>query len=168
MSILAVTPPALAFDAFPPDTDLGPDLNDDEKDACSALLCLAGSASQRGSDCNPPLDRYYSIKKKKLSDTLDARRSFLRICPKSDTDPTLSLMVRLFSEGAGRCDAAELNRNEIWEGTGGDAGATWLGISDKMPDYCSAMYNIFAPDYYRTDMPIYVGTMGVDGHWVDQ
>lgn len=149
--------------------DYGPELSDDESDACKALLCLSASGSQRPGECAPPISRFFSIKKKKPSDTIDARRDFLMQCPKAKEDPLLSRMAKQYATSAEYCDAKSLNvRLAMYEGTGGDYGQKFLGISDKMPSDCEAMYTLLAPDYYRTDIPVYVGVMGVDGQWVDQ
>lgn len=51
----------------------------DTKLACEALLCL--STSTRPGECAPSLARYFGINHKKLSDTMNARRSFLQLCP---------------------------------------------------------------------------------------
>ena len=151
------------------EVDVGPDLTQDQADACSALICLSASGSQRPGECSSPVSRFFSIKKKKPQDTIDARRDFLLQCPDAKESPVLSKMADRYATSAQYCDAKSLNaRLEMWEGYGGDYGQKFLGISDKMPSDCEAMYSLFAPDYYRTDIPVYIGVMGVDGHWVDQ
>lgn len=51
----------------------------DVKLACEAILCL--STSSPPSECTPSLQRYYGIQRKTLSETLKARKKFLRRCP---------------------------------------------------------------------------------------
>lgn len=79
----------------------------DTKLACEAILCL--SSGDKPSECNPSLDRYFNITKKKMLDTIKARKDFLNICPSSDHEGMPSL-INAISQGAGRCDADELNR----------------------------------------------------------
>ena len=78
--------------------------------ACEALLCL--SSSSRPGECSPSLDHYFGIKKDKWSDTLDARKDFLNLCPAS-SEPGMPSLVNAIADGAGFCDAASLNRNII-------------------------------------------------------
>jgi hypothetical protein len=83
------------------------ELTGDVKFACEALLCL--SSGTRPSECSPSLNRYFSIKKKKWSDTVEARLDFLRLCPASDSDDQMSSLTNAIAHGAGRCDADYLN-----------------------------------------------------------
>ena len=62
-------------------------LTGDTRLACEATLCLA--ASTRPSECAPSLSRYFSIHKRKWSDTVRARASFLSLCPLSDQTPEM-------------------------------------------------------------------------------
>lgn len=82
-------------------------LTGDTKLACEAILCL--SSGDKPSECSPSLGRYFNITKKKMSDTIKARKGFLNMCPSSDYDGMPSL-INAISQGAGRCDAGELNR----------------------------------------------------------
>lgn len=59
-------------------------LTGDTKLACEAILCL--SSSTRPGECSPSINRYFSIKHKKWSDTVNARRNFLRLCPVDGAD----------------------------------------------------------------------------------
>lgn len=86
----------------------GPDLlTGDTRLACEALLCL--SSGSRPSECSPSINRYFSIKHKHFSDTLKSRRNFLNLCPASK-EQGMPQLVNALVNGAGRCDAAELNR----------------------------------------------------------
>lgn len=55
----------------------------DVKYACEAILCL--STGNRPDECAPSINRYFSIKMKRLKDTLKARENFLALCPKVDS-----------------------------------------------------------------------------------
>ncbi|MBP7609406.1 TrbM/KikA/MpfK family conjugal transfer protein [Thauera aminoaromatica] len=136
-------------------------LSGDTRLACEAILCL--STGQRPSECTPSLDRYFGIKKKKLSDTLEARLNFLEQCPVADQTPQMSALVRAISRGAGRCDASSLNSTlRMW--TGGDGGE--IQISDRMPDYCAAYTGQAYTDFSQTG-PKYVATPEKGGYWVE-
>lgn len=82
-------------------------LTGDKKLACEAIMCL--SSGTRPSECNPALHRYFSIHHRKLGDTIRARRDFLRQCPASGDDGMPGL-IDAIADGAGRCDAASLNK----------------------------------------------------------
>ncbi|MCK0505357.1 TrbM/KikA/MpfK family conjugal transfer protein [Aromatoleum anaerobium] len=130
MVLVAAALSAAANSASAQDADV---LSGDTRLACEAILCL--STGQRPSECTPSLDRYFGIKKKKLSDTLEARLDFLNKCPVANQTPQMSALVRAISRGAGRCDAASLNSTlQMW--TGGDGGEIY--ISNRMPDHCAA------------------------------
>ncbi|HFC3525174.1 TPA: TrbM/KikA/MpfK family conjugal transfer protein, partial [Neisseria gonorrhoeae] len=51
----------------------------DVKLACEATLCL--STGNRPSECQPAIHRYFSIRHKRMGDTIRARHNFLRLCP---------------------------------------------------------------------------------------
>lgn len=60
-------------------------LTGDTKLACEAVLCL--SSPHRPSECNPSLQRYFSISYKSVSKTHRKRKDFLNQCPQvSDTE----------------------------------------------------------------------------------
>lgn len=84
-------------------------MDGDEGDACSALLCLSSAVGGNVSECTPPLTRYYSITAKKMVDTIKKRKDFLNLCPSAD-EPGMPELVDAISQGAGRCDAEQLNR----------------------------------------------------------
>ena len=90
--------------ASPVETEL---LTGDTKLACEAILCL--SSGTRPSECNPSIQRYFSIHRKRMSDTIKARRDFLNLCPTSG-DKGVQELNQTLANGAGRCDARELNR----------------------------------------------------------
>ena len=82
-------------------------LTGDTKLACEAILCL--SSGTRPSECNPSLQRYFSIHHKKMHKTIQAREDFLNLCPTSG-EKGIKELNRALANGAGRCDAQELNR----------------------------------------------------------
>ncbi|HGC2996127.1 TPA: TrbM/KikA/MpfK family conjugal transfer protein [Escherichia coli] len=88
------------------------ELTPEQNLSCSALLCLSSSEGRGESECLPSLDAYFSISAKKMSDTIKERKDFLKICPAS-SEPGMPDLVDSISQGAGRCDADDLNRNLI-------------------------------------------------------
>jgi hypothetical protein len=158
MAAVAVALGAAASSANAQDVDV---LSGDTRLSCEAILCV--STGQRPSECTPSLNRYFGIKKKKLSDTLEARLEFLEKCPIANQTPQMSALVRAVSRGAGRCDAASLNSTlQMW--TGGDGGE--LYISNRMPDYCAAYTGHAYTDFSQT-LPKYVATPENGGYWVE-
>ncbi|AZS77418.1 MAG: conjugal transfer protein TrbM [Achromobacter sp.] len=142
--------------------DVGDVMEGDKRLACEAILCL--SSGTRPSECAPSLSRYFGINMKKLSDTLEARRDFLSLCPASGDSKEMSDLVRAISQGAGRCDAAALNvALRTWRG-GNDDGS--LIISDKRPGYCN-VYTSHEYTAFDDGLPLYVGTPAYGGYWVE-
>ncbi|HFD6165591.1 TPA: TrbM/KikA/MpfK family conjugal transfer protein [Salmonella enterica] len=84
-------------------------LSKNQELSCSALLCLSSSVGGSLSECNESLREYYSISAKKMSDTIKKRKDFLNLCPSTD-EPGMPELVDAISQGAGRCDAEQLNR----------------------------------------------------------
>ncbi|MBB1597478.1 TrbM/KikA/MpfK family conjugal transfer protein [Achromobacter sp. UMC46] len=159
---VALTPVATpAYSAGAPSVNVGDVLEGDKRLACEAILCL--SSGSRPSECTPSLSRYFGINMKKLSDTLEARRDFLSLCPASEDSKEMSDLVRAISQGAGRCDAAALNiALRSWRGN--DEGGSI--ISNKRPGYC----NVYASHEYTAfddGLPLYVGTPDEGGFWVE-
>jgi len=138
-------------------------LTGDTRLACEATLCLA--TSTRPSECSPSLSRYFSIHKRKWSDTVRARANFLSLCPVSDQTPEMRSLVNAMANGAGRCDAASLNVTLlVWNSWDVDGGRVL--INNQMPGYCAAYTG-----HQYTDLgdltPRYVGTPERGGYWVD-
>lgn len=125
--------------------------------ACEAILCLASASRPAG--CQPSLVRYFSILRRKWSDTIRARLDFLGICPVQSAE--LEGVKARISQGAIQCDAATLNQQLSAEAA---EGGTVIG--DQLPYACSA-YS--APYAGNGAMPsvLYVGTPARGGHWVD-
>lgn len=148
-------------------------LTGDNRLACEALLCL--SSGERPAECNPSLNRYFNISKKKWSDTLKARRDFLKLCP-SASEPGMPSLVEAIINGAGKCDAASLNRAlqryititvcdddpemlRCWD-------EVIIVIDDVLPAYCKT----YATHEYTWNIANvnYVGDKMNGGRWVDQ
>jgi len=132
------------------------ELTGDTRLACEAILCL--SSSVRPGECNPSLNRYYGISKKKWSDTVKARKSFLNLCPTASVDANMVSLVNAMANGAGRCDAASLNTSL----SSGDEYSSI--ISNRMPDYCGIYYNHAYTDLIDSS-PVYVGEPNLGGFW---
>jgi hypothetical protein len=110
-------------------------LTGDTRLACEATLCLA--TGTRPGECSPSLSRYFSINKRKWSDTVRARANFLSLCPVSDQTPEMRSLVNAMANGAGRCDAASLNVTlRVWNHWDADGGRVF--INNQMPGYCAA------------------------------
>jgi hypothetical protein len=135
-------------------------LDGDERLACEAILCL--SSGSRPSECDPAINHYYSIKKKKWSDTVKARQDFLEQCPAANESGEMKSLVAAISRGAGQCDAVSLNQTvTYWVGS--EDGRVY--IDNSMPDYCT----VYTSHQY-TDLvsikPVYVGVPERGGFWV--
>lgn len=145
-------------------------LTGDTRLACEATLCL--STAHRPGECNSSIRRYFSIKHKKMGDTIRARHNFLKLCPASN-EQGMPDLVRAIANGAGRCDAAELNRvNRATYtvtrcyGSGDRETCTTIEkpyIKNNKPNYCSAYF-----DHEWTQLGTrYVGQEKNGGRWVD-
>lgn len=163
----------------PPKTSSSENLTGDTRLACEAILCL--SSAHRPNECNPSIDRYFSIHHKKLKDTLNARRSFLNQCPASN-EKNMPSLVNAIVGGAGRCDAAELNRvmrytvqeticpkNKNRYGNNKDENNCYIVtktyIKPSKPSYCK----IYFDHEWTTagDKVKYIGTEKDGGRWVN-
>lgn len=112
-----------------------------------------------------------------MSDTIQKRKNFLSLCPASN-EPGMPSLVNALANGAGRCDAAELNRvgsrtykvqQCTTNGTyGRDKNCTWVTktyIANTKPSYCSAYFNHeWTAD---VDSVKYVGEEKKGGKWVN-
>src|SRR5690606_3966788 len=98
------------------------------------------------------------------SDTIAARLNFLQQCPTSAHSPQMAALADAISKGAGRCDAASLNRAlGRWYTDG--SGRGWVRTSEKKPSYCSAYVQHEYTDLVDT-APVYLGTYEEGGYWV--
>ncbi|WLW63623.1 TrbM/KikA/MpfK family conjugal transfer protein [Achromobacter aegrifaciens] len=160
LALAPVITPAYAAGAY--SLDVGDILEGDKRLACEAILCL--SSGTRPSECAPSLSRYFGISMKKLSDTLEARRDFLSLCPASGESQAMKDLVRAISQGAGRCDAKALNSAlGAWQGTTEDGRRI---VSNKRPSYCS-IYESHELTAFDGELPRYVGTPAEGGYWAE-
>lgn len=142
-------------------------LTGDPKTACQAVMCL--STSHDPSECTPPLQKYFSIHAKYPWDTIKERLNFLKLCPASNSSPSMTSLVTAIANGAGRCDANSLNTEAAESVNVTDSnGNAWTisEVSSTAPDYCSALFTNPLTDY-NTSGPVYIGTPDNGGFWVD-
>ena len=138
-------------------------LTGDTRLACEAVMCLA--AGKRPDECNPSLQKYFSINHRKFSDTLRARGDFLKLCPASNQTPQMQSLVSAIVNGAGRCDSGSLNAT-LRTYTGDSRTSSYqVTIGNAMPDYCASYVG---NELTRLDevTPKYVGTPARGGLWV--
>ena len=144
--------------------DDGGMLTGDPKLACEAIICL--STGSRPGECQPSIQKFFSIKAKKPGDTIKERIKFLDKCPASNQTPEMQSLVNAIANGAGRCDTASLNvdlQRQILDGDGYPIGT---GIDNNLPDYCSA-YNNNIYTNFGDYLPKYVGLPERGGYWVN-
>lgn len=155
---------------------LGDDLlQGDTRLACEAIFCFSSNAA-RPSECNPSINKYFSITKKKASDTKNARRSFLQLCPQSQ-DENMPELVESILNGAGNCDADTLNaklrkrvtvkvctkpKNPIFPPECRNE-QVWI-VSSQLPAYCKAYATHGFTDI---TLPKYKGEPLTGGKWVN-
>ncbi len=137
-------------------------LTGDTKLSCEAILCL--SSSTRPSECNPSLQRYFSISAKKWKDTVAKRKSFLQLCPTSGSADTNAISSGSYTaadqaqfenyrdnvlSSTTECTVEALNQNietsyDDYRG---------YRISPNIPSTCNAIYNSVYSDIAR---PTYI------------
>jgi len=109
-------------------------LEGNEKLACEAILCLSTGSPPH--ECSPSLKRYFSIQKKKFSDTIRARLDFLQLCPSASAEGMPSL-VNVIANGAGRCEAEDmipkLNAH-LWGMCDSESGYSYVGCMADIPE----------------------------------
>lgn len=139
---------ALIFSASP-HFSIAEELKGDAGLACSALLCL--SSATKPAECGSALSKYFSIHKKKWKDTLNARRSFLKLCPVAGEEGMPELTDAIV-QGAGQCEVGVLNgRVETKEfqickkkkphQEPDCYYVTKYRINSSLPSYCKAYFN---------------------------
>jgi len=138
-------------------------LTGDKRLACEAVLCLA--SGQRPNECNPSMQRYFSIKFRKPSDTIKERANFLKLCPGANQSQEMMALVSAMSSGAGFCDAPSLNlalqNYQNW----GDSPSK-IFISNELPQVCRAYTSNAYVDQSSLGVR-YVGTPERDGYWIE-
>ncbi len=136
------------------------ELQGDTRLACEALLCL--TAPTRPGECASSLSRYFSIKHKKPWKQFDLRFDFLSICPTSNSTPQMSSLTRAIASGAGRCDAATLNKYHRSK-TSRENRQSY--VFDYLPDYCAPF---FSHELTRARAPRFINApRTMWGKWVD-
>ncbi|MDO1509491.1 MULTISPECIES: TrbM/KikA/MpfK family conjugal transfer protein [unclassified Neisseria] len=163
---------AAIFTSLP--AQAGDVLTGDTKLACEAILCL--STGDRPHECAASIKRYFDIRHKKFHKTLEARRNFLNLCPSSN-EQNMPDLVNALVNGAGRCDAAELNRvnrvtytekipDKIGRRSDWDYKyVTKSYIRNAKPSYCNAY---FEHGWTTVGEKVkYVGNEKEGGRWVD-
>lgn len=140
-------------------------LEGDTRLACEATLCLASSI--RPEQCMPSLRRYFDIRRRTLSKTMNARRDFLSLCPASSQTPQMQSLIYAISRGAGYCDLQTLNAmgNEVVDPY---TGVARIVISNQFPWQCSIyFFNAYDTWQQSGTLPRYVGEPERGGYWVE-
>ncbi|OCR03149.1 conjugal transfer protein TrbM [Helicobacter pullorum] len=129
------------------------ELTGDTKLACEAILCL--SSGTRPSECNPALNRFYSISAKKISDTIKKRRNFLNLCPVSYND---DLVLRdltqnvLPASNPEECKPNYLNRQietkQVFSNSNKNKFFTrYYRVNPNIPNHCNILFQHSYTDY---------------------
>lgn len=135
------------------------ELTGDVRLSCEAILCL--SSAQKPGECQPSLSRYFSIKAKKLKDTIKKRKDFLKLCPVGDDAEKDGEFVKLRDEFLAQvdntCDVNMLNSNIEYKGEEicGEHRCKikpeYARVSDKLDKSCqflmSSAYTNIRPKY---------------------
>lgn len=160
-------------------------LTGDRRLACEAILCM--SSSQRPSECNASLRRYFSIKHKKAWKTRNARRNFLKLCPESNANPSMVTLVDTIVNAAGNCTAEALNNSTRYQGgilrahrVRYDDDSSWhryryeyyyeptVERDNQLPSYCKAYFDHEYTDFSKAGItPVYIGKKGEGGFWAE-
>lgn len=89
----------------------------DKKYACEAIMCLASGSPPH--ECQPSIRKYLSIHKRKPSDTIKARRNFLKLCPSSNDSQGANLVEDIVQGRTAGTQPKVLDRfNESGSGDG--------------------------------------------------
>ena len=148
------------------------ELSNEQELACEAILCL--SSGERPDECDAALDYFFSIHKKKPSDTRNARKSFLKKCPDSDADEGMSSLVDvLVNYNCSDCMIEKLNKRFIavkilvqrrrYGRRGEDSIRTVRVVDPVMPTYCLRYYAAISNHEYTaysqySQTPVYFGS----------
>lgn len=136
-------------------------LGGDAAVACEVILCL--STGNPPNECSSSLRKFFSIKASRPDKTLRARGNFLKLCPASGDSNEMGQLVDAIAQGAGACEAADLNR--ILAYTSESDLGTFRYIRNTMPSFCRVYYN---HEYtVLGELPRYVGSVREGGYWVE-
>lgn len=151
-------------------------LTGDTRLACEAVLCL--SSGVRPGECQPALNKYFSIWDKKPHKMIQKRIDFLNLCPAAN-EKGMPELISAIGNGAGRCDADYLNTHN--KRTYRERVCTYTGIgrfednatcevvtrtviSNTLPKYCGIYQN--HEWTYQVGVK-YVGTPESGGKWAE-
>lgn len=142
-------------------------LTGDTKLACEAILCL--SSGVRPGECQPSLNRFFSIKHKKAWKTIRDRKNFLQLCPKGDgtNAPVWNSLIDVISTSAENCSAEGLNRYTATGAYDSRGEMSYTRRDNRLPAFCQNYWGhdwTYFPDDY---LPKYVGTPELRGFWVE-
>ena len=140
------------------------ELTGDTKLSCEAILCL--SSGTRPSECNPSLNRYFSINAKKWSDTVKKRKNFLKLCPVDGADERDETFADLRDNvlpttDPRQCTASYLNsqieskRSKSKYNENFFLSSKVYRVNPNIPSQCNALYRHAYTDIKK---PIYVCT----------
>jgi hypothetical protein len=145
--------------------NLEEELTGDTKLACEAILCL--SSGERPEECTPSINHYFSLKAKKMSDTIKKRRNFLQLCP--DGGDTEDLVYKDLKENVlpnsdpRKCTAEYLNKQiEVQENNSYNSNSNsgiytssyqTYRVNPVVPRECQALYS---HSYTDLNQPQYV------------
>ena len=150
----------------------GEELSEEQTLACESILCL--SSGERPDECDSALNYFFGIKKDKPSDTIDARKAFLKKCPDSeDNEDMVSLIDVLVDYNCSACTVENLNarfvevriltrtrRHRFSSGT--NDYPTVRVVDPELPAFCLKYYAAIAGHEYTaysqySPQPVYVG-----------
>lgn len=119
-------------------------LTGDARSACEVILCL--SSGTRPAECASSLARYFSIKLKKPWQTIDARRSFLSLCPiQSDSNIEDLVLNNLVDDVLPNSDPKQCTPEYL--NTQVDRKNNTYRTTANMPGFCHALINHQYTDY---------------------
>jgi len=101
------------------------------KMACETILCL--SSGTRPSECNPPLNYFYSINYRKIKDTIKARRNFLQMCPIGSVSSDKGFTIYRDSLATIRVACTLENLNRVQRKNEEDEEFGWAGLNKNLP-----------------------------------
>ena len=118
------------------------ELTGDKKLACEAILCL--SSGEKPHECDKALKRYYSIHYKKPNKTLKARKNFLKLCPKDNSDDEVSNYIDNTLANAGECTEDALNKRlqrQSKQKSEGRGKIWYYRVNPNLPQACLDLMN---------------------------
>ncbi|MBZ7936312.1 conjugal transfer protein TrbM [Campylobacter sp. B0100352/1] len=123
-------------------------LTGDTRLACEAILCL--SSGTRPAECASSLAKYFSIHFKKPWKTIDARKSFLNLCPvQNDTNVEDLVLKNLVDDILPSSDPRECTPEYLNTQIETQRNGTHMDyrIKSTMPNFCYQLINHEYTDY---------------------